>query len=367
MGLLVSWFRKLKLYFFVNFMKKIFAIIILLSVFFAGCASSLDRFGYIPKTNLEKEISALRVSTQEDLKKKELELRAALGGVIEKKDAQIASASDSLYGATLVRPYFKEDSRPLVIVYSRIEEAKAALGVGPTLKGMQEEQARLLRELDETLTSLAQLKATSEAKTKENGALVEATKQFEAKVVQLEQEKIKSEREGLEKIVSKQDELNAANNVIIGKEKENAESRKYIEANKLRISISCGFLAVACVAGAFFSPIFKDKLALGAGLFGVISISVIFLEPWHVALAFGLILVAAGAWILRKTSVGQKTNENLINAIQSIKEKSGDLYEKHIKPELVEWNTKYLKTGEKVKDEAVAKNIESILIDYEHK
>jgi len=99
---------------------------------------------------------------------------------------------------------------------------------------------------------------------------------------------------GLIKLGEKQDELNAANNVIIAKEKENAESRKYIEANKLRISIASGFLAVACVAGAFFSPIFKDKLALGAALFGAISVGVCFLEPWHVGLFFAITFIGVG-------------------------------------------------------------------------
>lgn len=342
-------------------------LVLLTALFLTGCVSSLDRLGYIPKSNLEKEISVLRASNIEAVKNKEAELKSALGEVIAGKDNQISRAADSLYGATLVKPYFEEESRPLLIIYARVEEAKAALGVGPTLRGMQEEQARLIKELDETLTSLEQLKQTSEAKIKENEELVAVTKQFEDKVARLEQEKIVIEREGLEKLISKQDELNAANNVIIEKEKENAESRKYIEANKLRISIAAGLIAVACVAGAFFSPIFKDKLALGAGLFGAISIGVIFIEPWHVILFFSVSFLVVGAWFLRKHFISNKTNENLINAIQSIKDKSGDLYEKHIKPELSEWNTKYLKSGEKIEDEAVVKHVDEILRDYERK
>jgi hypothetical protein len=342
-------------------------LILFTALFLTGCVSSLDRLGYIPKGNLEKEISALRANNVEAIKVKEAELKTALGEVIAGKDAQISRASDSLYGATLVRPYFKEETRPLLIIYARIEEAKAALGVGPTLKGMQEEQARLLKELDETLTTLDQLRATSEQKIKENEQLVSTTQAFERKVAQLEEEKIKIERAGLEKLIVKQDELNAANNVIIAKEKENAESRKYIEANKLRISIASGLIAVACVAGAFFSPIFKDKLALGAGLFGAISVSVIFLEPWHVGLFFSITFIGGAAWFLRKHFISNKTNENLINAIESIKDKGGDLYEKHIKPELAEWNTKYLKSGEKIEDKAVIKHVDEILRDYERK
>jgi membrane protein implicated in regulation of membrane protease activity len=346
---------------------RITFLILFAALFLTGCVSSLDRLGYTPKSNLEREIATLRANNVEAIKVKEAELKVALGEVIAGKDAQISRASDSLYGATLVRPYFKEETRPLLIVYARIEEAKAALGVGPTLKGMQEEQARLFKELDETLTTLDQLRVTSEAKIKENEQLVSATQAFERKVAQLEEEKIKIEREGLEKLIVKQDELNAANNVIIAKEKENAESRKYIEANKLRISIASGLLAVACVAGAFFSPIFKDKLALGAGLFGAISVGILFIEPWHVACAFGLIFLVALTWFLRKHFISHKTNENLINAIQSIKDKGGNIYETHIKPELSEWNTKYLKSGDKIEDKTVTGHIDEILKDYERK
>jgi hypothetical protein len=68
----------------------------------------------------------------------------------------------------------------------------------------------------------------------------------------------------------------------------------------------------------------------------------------------------------RKGAVSLKTNENLINAIQTIKENKPDLYKKELKPELLEWNTKY-KGSEKIEDEQVSKNIESILKEYERK
>jgi hypothetical protein len=42
------------------------------------------------------------------------------------------------------------------------------------------------------------------------------------------------------------------------------------------------------------------------------------------------------------------------------------LYKKELKPELLEWNTKY-KGSEKIEDEQVSKNIESILKEYERK
>jgi membrane protein implicated in regulation of membrane protease activity len=342
-------------------------LILFTALFLTGCVSSLDRLGYIPKGNLEKEISELRVANENDLRVKQAELKTALERVISGKNEQIQRGANAAYSANYAFKFYEKPARLDIIINTRVQEFMAAMGVPPTLEAIKEENDRLARELDETLTSIEELRATSEAKIKENEQLVSATQAFERKVAQLEEEKIKIEREGLEKLIVKQEELNDANNIIIAKEKENAESRKYIEANKLRISIASGLLAVACVAGAFFSPIFKDKLALGAGLFGAISVGIIFLEPWHVSLAFALIFIVGLTWFLRKHFISHKTNENLINAIQSIKDKGGNIYETHIKPELSEWNTKYLKSGDKIKDKTVTGHIDEILKDYERK
>lgn len=342
-------------------------LILFTALFLTGCVSSLDRLGYTPKSNLEREIAALKVANENDLRVKQAELKTALQEVISGKDAQIQRGANAAYAANYAFNFYPKPSRLDIIINNRVQEFMAAMGVAPTLEAVKEENARLKVELDETLTSIEELRATSEAKIKENEQLVSATQAFELKVAQLEEEKIKIERAGLEKLILKQDELNAANDVIIAKEKENAESRKYIEANKLRISIAAGLIAVACVAGAFFSPIFKDKLALGAALFGAISVSVIFLEPWHVGLFFAITFIGGGAWFLRKHFVSNKTNENLVNAVQSIKDESGHIYEAYIKPQLTEWNTKYLKSGEKVEHKAVVDHVEEILKDFERK
>jgi len=342
-------------------------IFLLIALFLTGCVSSLDKFGYIPKTNLEKEIAELKVTNAKDLQLKQAELKKSLEEVITAKNNQIQEASNSAWAADNAFRFYKAPERLDLIINNRVKESLAALGLGPTLEAVQAENIRLAEELDESKISLDQLKVNHQAKIAENAALVAATKQHELIVARLEREKIDIERAGLEKLIGKQDELNAANNIIIEKEKENSENKKYIEANKTRISIASGLLAIACVAGAFFSPIFKDKLALGAALFGAISVGIIFLAPWHVAVFFGVIFIGAGAWFLRKHFISNKTNENLINVFQNIKENASDIYKIHVKPELEEWNKKYTKTGEKVEDKVVTAHIEEILKDYERK
>ena len=71
--------------------------------------------------------------------------------------------------------------------------------------------------------------------------------------------------------------------------------------------------------------------------------------------------------LIRKHSISHKTNENLINAVQEIKDLKPNLYKDEIKPLLDEWNKKYLSDGTKIDDKAVVKYIDEILRDYEKK
>jgi hypothetical protein len=333
---------------------------------FSGCSTIAERAGYIEKAKLEQTIAQLTQEREVALNNKESEIKAELNRVISSKDSQLQSASNSLYATSLVKPYFKDETRPLVILFNRIDEAKAALGVGPTIEAMRAEQERLVRELDETLTSMEELKGAHDAKVKENESLVAQTLEKEAAVKRLEEEKEVIERAANEEIQKIQGELNDKNNELIAKERENSKITQYIEANKRLIMSVCGLVALGSLAGAIFSPLFKKELGIFAGVTGAIAISVPFVQPLHIGIVFALVLIYVFVKIERKGAVSLKTNENLINAIQSIKENKPDLYDAEIKPELTEWNKTY-RGDEKIEDKVVTKHIDDILRDYERK
>jgi CHASE3 domain sensor protein len=242
----------------------------------------------------------------------------------------------------------------------------SALGVSPTLEAIKEENDRLAKELDEKLTSIEQLKQDHVLKIKENESLSLKTKEKEMEVKRLQEEKNAIERAKNDDIQKIQDKLNEKNNLIIEKEKENSKTKQYIEANKRLIMSICGLISLGALAGAIFSPLFKKEFGILSVITGGVAVAIPFIEPLHVGIVALLVLMYVFYKMERKSAISLKTNENLVNAIQDIKDKAPSLYKKRIKPTISEWNKKY-KGEEKVDDEGVKSNIDLILKDYERK
>jgi non-homologous end joining protein Ku len=91
-----------------------------------------------------------------------------------------------------------------------------------------------------------------------------------------------------------------------------------------------------------------------------------YIEPWMV-LTVGLVgAFGAIAYMLYTHHIADKTNDNLVNHIQDIKENPNipDNVKQLIKQSLTEWNSKYV--GDKISkaDDAVEKYIKAKLKDY---
>lgn len=347
-------------------MNKLPLILLPIILLFSGCQTTLDKVGYVKKDKLIQQIEQVKAENLKTLDAKEREIKTALGEVIKGKDAQIQSASNSLHGATLTRPYFKEESRPLMIVFNRVDEAKSALGVGPTLEAMRIEQDRLIRELDETLTSIEQLKSNHEAVIKKNTELVIETESHLARVTELEQEKERIRQEGIDKLLAKQNEMNELNDKLLAQEKINSEDKKYIEKNKRDMMIALGLASLVGLAIAIYVPLFRKKAGYFAAITGGAAVCIPFIQQSHINIGLGLGLLYVAYLVIKDNLISHKTNENLVNFVQDVKDDKPEVY-KEIKPLLTEWNTKYDGAGNKIEDTKVVNHIEEILHDYERK
>jgi hypothetical protein len=346
-------------------MKKIFFLIIPFIVL-TGCNYIATKSGYVTKEKLEIQLIEAQKEKAEALKTKEAEIKSGLEGVIAAKDGQIQAGANAAWASDNAFRFYEQPTRLDIIINNRVKEIMAALGVPPTLEAIKSENERLTRELDEKLTSMDQLRVDNAAKIKENEALVAQAKEKESKVTALEKARKELESAKNQEIEDIQDKLIEEGNRLIIKEKENSKKKQYIEANKRLIMSICGLVALASLAGAIFSPLFKKELGILSGVTGAVAIAIPFVEPLHIGIVVTLVFLYILYKMERKGAVSLKTNENLINAIQTIKENKPDLYKKELKPELLEWNTKY-KGSEKIEDEQVSKNIESILKEYERK
>lgn len=307
--------------------------------FFSGCES--NNFLFVSKSAKEKEIAALRIDYDNKIKAKEVEVSEAKDKVIQNQDSQLDAASNSFYAADLAFDTILLPNRVDLIINNYVNEGRAATGNRvPSYKVMAAINDRLKKELNEKETSLADLKKTHEVALGENTKLADASRAAKEKIELLEKEKKDIKSEFASKLNQKQTELNEANGKIINEQKKQVAQAKSIEAAKTKISLVAGIVALACLAGAIYSPIGKQGLALIAGVCGLVSVGIFFLEAWMVLVA--ALLVAAGVviWFLRNHQMETKVGDSLVLAMEDVKNESKELWDK-ISPKIKERLKKY--------------------------
>lgn len=284
--------------------------------------------------------------------------------VIKKQENQLQESANSLYGADIAFKAYKEPTRLDLIINNRVTEATKAISKAPTFEAMQQENLRLIKEMDETKTSLADLKNEHQRVLKEKEQVAKE------KINALESErKAKEEMNALNKKHQKETEdlnkdLNEKKDKIIEQQGEQLERKKQLDQIKTKISTICGIISLLCLVGAIYSPVFKSKFGLLSGILALCSIGIWFVEPWMVAVGFALVFVAALAFFAREHYIADTANDNMINAIQDHKE-SDDA--SSLKEHLKSWNTKYVKQGDsyrEVSDKTIEQYINDKLKEY---
>jgi uncharacterized membrane protein len=315
-------------------------------------------------SDLEKKQTEME---QRHIKEKDEAVKAVVQSkdeVIKRQENQLQSGANSLYGADLAFKAYKQPTRLDIIVNNRVTEAFGVLGKPPTFEAMKVENERLIKDMDEIKTSLASLQAEhnrilkeKEQIAKEKDAAVIKEKQATDNLANVETKHSEESNELNSKIKQKQKEL-------IDEQEKAIEREKDLKAVKTKISTVCGIIAVLCLAGAIYSPVFKGKFAMMSGILGLCAIGVWFIEPWMVAVGFGIIFVCVLGFFAWEHHISDSANENMINAIQDNKEKgNGEVLKAHLK----EWNTKYVKKDGsyvEVADKRIEDYIDKKLMEY---
>lgn len=350
-----------------NAVKIIKRIVLSTCLIFSLGFTSCITIPYESKTKVEQKLEALKVEQATKIAEEVSKISDQKEIVIFAQENQMQTAANSLYGANLAFDYYIDPTRLDIIINNRVNEATSAIGLKPTYEAIVAQTERLRNELDETKTSMEQLRRNHAQALEENKLIAEEKLKQQALVVELKKNLHDVEREYIKKINDTQDELNAINNQIIALEKRRADEQASRERLLRNLMIACGALAVICLLGALYSPVEKKTLGLLAMILGGVTIAIPFIQSWMIVTASGIILAVIIAKILYNLNISKKANSNLINAIHDVREAEPEAYEKTLKPSLREWNTRYVTKSngviEKENDVDIEKHINKILTE----
>jgi hypothetical protein len=326
----------------------------------------------VDKGEREKEIAALKSEYEGKIEKKAVEVSSAKDKVIAGKDTQIAAASSGLFGADQTFKTITSPVRTDLIINNFVNESWVALGrQAPDYQTLTKINERVKLELDESRTSLSQLQINHQKVVSENQKLADQTRAFETALKRAEAEKSELAAKFSKDLVTKQGELLGVQNKLIALEAERANDRAAIQAIKTKFSMILGGLALLSLAGAVYSPLGKMELAVFAGLTGLAAVGIWWIQPFHVAIAAGVIVVGLVTWALIKYRKEEKIADAMVLTLQDLKTGSADVWENTVKPVVQERLKKY-KTGANGKittvvDPALEKEIDKKLAAYEAK
>lgn len=335
-------------------MKRI--IICLLLMALSGCATvsawkdaAALKAGYVQKTKAEAELDKTKAEYDAKLATQEKTISEANDKAFQFMMDKMQVGGNLLYGADFAFSLHPRPDRTHIIMDNKVNEARVLMPP-PTVGAMMEQNTEVKKHLDETLTSLEDLKVAHELTLGQVTQLNDAAAQAQAELVRAKQEKLDLEAAKARELAAKQADLNKANDSVIAAEHERGNDAKARQVLLTKLSMAAGLLSVICMAGAIWSPVFKHQFGIAAAILAVAAVGIWYLTPLVVLAIVGTGILAVVRHAALKHNDERSTNTDLIRAVQRIKEKSPDVFNQVIKPELDEANTKYVKKdGEIVK------------------
>lgn len=355
-----------------SFNMRKFLIILILAIFsiiisFGGAGCSAVGYTLAKQSSIDKAIATARAETEVKLASLNEQKLKALQDTIVTQESRAQGASDYLFKGSVTFSTLKQDqiSRPTLVMGQSINQTAAQLP--PASPAAQAKTFKELQvELDEAKIStqalIAQYERDLGVARAEGKAKAEALVALDIKVKAVEAEKTKALGEALtteQALQAKKDEIQ--NKALADKTRE-AEHAKSVQAIKVKMSSIVGGLALLCLAGAIWSPVYKDKFGIGAVFLGLGAVAIWYIEGWMVAVALGISLLVLVAWAAKNHYIESKAATNVYRAIQSVKDTAKEDYDRILKPALTTWQTVYDKSGKPIPDKAVIQHIDEVLM-----
>lgn len=302
----------------------------------------------------EQEIATIKADFSQKLDVKTKELTAAHLTQLSTIDSQLAAVAGSFYAQDLLYQSIPSPIRRDIVMHMIGEEGWAALSHRlPTYETMQKINQRIRDDLDETKTSLGQLKSKHEMQIGENAKLADAAKVAADHATQLQRDldTLKVDHNiKLAELERQKSELTAARADLERQRSDNAAATR---AAKLKAIGVLGGLALLCVVGAVWSPVFKDKFALMAAVLALVAALVWYFQAWHAFVALGVGALVLLGRMLYLHHASDKT----VSALTGYLHDKGQLAE----ADLQEWLTKYVKDRNGTITTAPDKAVQSLI------
>ncbi len=331
-----------------------------------GCSTIQHEIGKLSGAEADKakEISALRADFDQKLNAKDGEIKAAREGAAKAVDNQLATVAGAFYAQDLLYQSIPSPLRRDIVMHMVGEEGWAAIGHRlPTYEAMAKVNERLKNDLDETKTSLAALQQTHLAAMTESAKISDAAKAAAEKIATLEKAKTDMELNYKGQLAKKEGERATLADQRANLEKARSDDAAATRAMKMKLSLIAGALALACIAGAIYSPVGKGGLAVFGAICGLAAVGI-----WYITgpVILGVVVVgviAVAGWGLYKHNASDKT----VSALTGYLHEKGQLAE----TDLAAWMTRYVKAPDgsitTVPDKSIQTVIDQKLISTDRK
>lgn len=330
----------------------------------AGCQHNPTAGLLVTRGAVQKQLDAIQADHVAAMGKLRAEQEAVTQRLIAAKDAQLLGAANAFFGQDYVYSTLPSPARSDLVWHALTMEGWTATGkLMPSYETMRHIQERLQKLLDETRTSLADLQSDHAAALAQNQALADATRQFQEQLAALAAKQRETEAAHQAALGAKQAELNEVNSRLIAAEKARSDDAAARQAQLAKLSWGAGILAALCLAGAIWSPVFKQQLGLAAIVLGGAAVAIPFVTGMWLLIAIGAAGLGLIAWAVRKHHKEVTAATGVYRAVQSIKDSASDEYERVVKPKLNEWLTRYDTAGRAVPDQAVQRHIDQRLME----
>lgn len=311
---------------------------------------------YIKKTEAEANLQAAKVKYDKELLDVTNKISETKDKVIKGQDDQIQAGANALYTVNQAAQVLPAPGAG-ELTKDRAVEGFTAMGKSPTVKEIIEGGERLKKYLttyaSNNQAEIEILRKEHQRLIAENGVLAQVSETAKKEVIKVEGEKAQLTANQVVVLDDAHKKVAVANEAVILAEhkarlaadmaKAKAEN---IERLKKQLMLWCGIGAVLAIVGMIYSPVGKGGLGTIAAILGAATIIIPFIQAWMIWIVLGVGLLAAigvGASFLYKHNLAEKTNDNLIHAIEDTKQKAGATVE-DLKTNLKEWNTIYAKS-----------------------
>lgn len=329
----------------------------------AGC--QLTDYTVARRSTIDAQIAAARADTTSKLNLLSAQQVSLLQQSVADHEAREQGASDYLTKAGITFLTLRTPSRAEMVMGQSVQQTATQLPP-PSAAAQAKAYQDIKVELDESKVTTAALQAQYDAeltKARADGAAKDkALTDIAASLKQVNDEKVDVLTKAKDTEAQLSDKRKALDDSTIASRDKDLATAKSAQAIKQKMAFSLGGIALLCLAGAIFSPVFKPQLGLAAAALGLAATVVIYLEGWMVLVALGVCLLAVVCWAVKNHFIASKTLSNVVNAVQEVKTTAKADYDRVLAPVLASWQTTYDKTGKPVPDTAAIAHVDSVLM-----